>query len=148
MEVIKQNHKEVTVNVGEEVQLTCTADVRVTGCSFIAPGDRYQRYRYYPMFIGAVFEDGRIKEQTLNPDDCSMVITKIQESDNGQWECTVAGRDSLSGDLASGSENINVVVVTGKNVPLMKTVKNVLLIKAKNINIRNFFKTGENVLLI
>ena len=123
MEVIKQNHKEVTVKVGEEVQLTCTADVRVTGCSFIAPGGRS-----YPMFNSGyyytqLFEDDRIKEQILNPDDCSMVITKIQESDNGQWECTVAGRDSLSGDFASGSENINVVVVTGKMSHLLELVK-------------------------
>ena len=39
-----------------------------------------------------------------------MVITNIQESDNGQWECTVSGKDSLTGDFAVGSENINVVV--------------------------------------
>ena len=56
------------------------------------------------------FYDGRIKQQTLNPDDCSMIITNVQESDNGQWECTVSGKDSLSGDFAVGSENINVVV--------------------------------------
>ena len=88
MEVIKQNHKEVTVKVGEEVQLTCTADVEALGCTFRTPGGKT-----YSMFKDA-FYDGRIKQQTLNPEDCSMVITNIQESDNGQWQCTVSGKDS------------------------------------------------------
>jgi len=104
VEVIKQNHKEVTVKVGEEVQLTCTADVEALGCTFRTPGGKT-----YSMFKDA-FYDGRIKQQTLKPEDCSMVITNIQESDNGQWECTVSGKDSLTGDFAVGSENINVVV--------------------------------------
>jgi len=105
VEVIKQNHKEVTVKEGEQVQLTCTADVEALGCTFRTPGGDS-----YPMFKDAAYEGGRIKQQTLDPADCSIVISNIRESDNGQWECTVSGKDSVSQDYAVGSENINVVV--------------------------------------
>ena len=39
-----------------------------------------------------------------------MKITNILESDNGQWECTVSGKDAQTGDFAVGEENINVIV--------------------------------------
>ena len=62
------------------------------------------------MIKDSKYDGGRIQQQTLEPEDCSMVITQIQESDNGQWECTVSGKDSQTGDFAVGTENINVVV--------------------------------------
>jgi len=105
VEVIKQNHKEVTLKEGDEVTLTCTADVEALGCTFRSPGGTS-----YQMIKDSKYDGGRIQQQTLEPEDCSMVITQIQESDNGQWECTVSGKDSQTGDFAVGTENINVVV--------------------------------------
>jgi len=105
VKVIEQNHKEVTLKEGDEVELICSADVEALGCTFRTPGGKT-----YSMIKDASYDGGRIKQQTLGANDCSMKITNILESDNGQWECTVSGKDAQTGDFAVGEENIKVVV--------------------------------------
>ena len=55
-------------------------------------------------FRGAAYEEGRIQQKELNPNDCAMKITSIRQSDNGVWNCNVTARDS----------NGNYDIVTGK----------------------------------
>lgn len=101
---VKQNHKEVTVKEGDEVQLTCSSDVEALGCTFTTPSGVP-----YLMLKGASYENGRIVQTDLDPKDCAMKITDIQEIDNGEWKCTITGKGQ-SGSFEIGNGLVQVVV--------------------------------------
>ena len=99
------NQTEIVVKKGEEVELVCTSSKsEALGCSFKSPAEHN-----YNMLRGAAYEEGRIQQKELNPNDCAMKITNIRQSDNGIWKCNVTARDS-NGEYDIGTGNINLVV--------------------------------------
>ena len=99
------NHKEIVVQKGEEIVLKCTSSKpEALGCSFKSPAEHT-----YNMLRGAAYEDTRIQQMELNPNDCAMKITNIRQSDNGAWHCNVTAKDS-NGEYDIGEGKINVVV--------------------------------------
>jgi hypothetical protein len=48
VKIVEQNHHEVTVKVGDEVSLVCTAETQVKACNFRDP-----KGNTYPIFEGA-----------------------------------------------------------------------------------------------
>ena len=70
---------EIVVQKGEEIVLKCsTSQTEALGCAFKSPAEHG-----YNMLRGAAYEDGRIQQKELNPNDCAMKITNIRQSDNG-----------------------------------------------------------------
>ena len=99
------NQTEIVVKKGEEVELVCTSSKsEALGCSFKSPAEHN-----YNMLRGAAYEEGRIQQKELNPNDCAMKITNIRQSDNGIWKCNVTARDS-NGEYDIGTGNVNLVV--------------------------------------
>ena len=68
------NQTEIVVKKGEEVELVCTSSKsEALGCSFKSPAEHN-----YIMLMGAAYEEGRIQQKELNPNDCAMKITNIR----------------------------------------------------------------------
>ena len=68
------NQTEIVVKKGEEVELVCTSSKsEALGCSFKSPAEHN-----YVMLMGAAYEEGRIQQKELNPNDCAMKITNIR----------------------------------------------------------------------
>ena len=68
------NQTEIVVKKGEEVELVCTSSKsEALGCSFKSPAEHN-----YNMLRGAAYEEGRIQQKELNPNDCAMKITNIR----------------------------------------------------------------------
>ena len=61
------------------------------------------------MLRGAAYEEGRIQQLELNPNDCSLKITNIIQADNGDWNCNVTSK-LPSGDYDVGTNKIQVIV--------------------------------------
>jgi len=101
---ISQNQKELTANLGDEVQLVCSSTVEAVGCTFRSP-----KNKPYNMLPGAQYEGGRIKQTAITPNDCAMTLSDVQEIDNGDWECTVTGKKD-NGDYDSGTGHVHVTV--------------------------------------
>merc|ERR1712110_720125 len=73
------NHDEITVKLGDEVELVCSSEFEALGCSFRSP-----LQTPYNLLKGAKYEQGWIEQsETGNPNDCAMKITDIKETDNG-----------------------------------------------------------------
>jgi len=103
--VLRQNHEEITVKTGDAAELVCTSDHEALGCSFRSPVDQP-----YNLLKGANYEQGRIQQyETDNPKDCAMKIDRIEESDNGEWECSVTAKGP-TGDYQIGKGKVQVVV--------------------------------------
>ena len=69
------NQTEIVVKKGEEVELVCTSSKsEALGCSFKSPAEHN-----YNMLRGAAYEEGRIQQKELNPNDCAMKITNIRQ---------------------------------------------------------------------
>ena len=83
------NHKKVVLKKGDEVDLICSSDSEALGCSFKSPAGHN-----YNMLRGAAYEDGRIHQKELNPNDCAMKITNIIQADDGNWHCNVTSKHS------------------------------------------------------
>ena len=99
------NHKEIVVQKGEEIVLKCsTSQTEALGCVFKSPAEHG-----YNMLRGAAYEDGRIQQKELNPNDCAIKITNIRQSDNGAWHCNVTAKDT-NNQYDIGEGKINVIV--------------------------------------
>ena len=62
VKIIEQNHHEVTVKVGDEVSLVCTAETQVKACNFRDPAGNT-----FPIFEGARYAlDFPMYSQNLN----------------------------------------------------------------------------------
>ena len=46
----------------------------------------------YNMLRGAAYEEGRIQQLELNPNDCGMKIKNVIQADNGDWHCNVTSK--------------------------------------------------------
>merc|ERR1712079_608874 len=73
-------------------------------CSFRSPTETP-----YNLIKGAKYEQGRVVQSEIGPNDCAMKITDIKETDNGEWECSVTAKGS-NGDLESGIGNVKIIV--------------------------------------
>ena len=97
--------KEIIAKKGEDVELICSSTKsQALGCSFKSPAEED-----YNMLRGAAYEEGRIQQKELNPNDCAMKITNIRQSDNGIWSCNVTAKDS-NGEYDIGNGEINLIV--------------------------------------
>ena len=75
------NQTEIVVKKGEEVELVCTSSKsEALGCSFKSPAEHN-----YNMLRGAAYEEGRIQQKELNPNDCAMKITNIRQGALKVW---------------------------------------------------------------
>lgn len=75
------NQTEIVVKKGEEVELVCTSSKsEALGCSFKSPAEHN-----YNMLRGAAYEEGRIQQKELNPNDCAMKITNIRQGPLKIW---------------------------------------------------------------
>ena len=45
---------------------------------------------------GAAYEEGRIQQKEINPNDCAMKIKNVIQADDGNWNCNVTSK--LSND--------------------------------------------------
>ena len=69
--VVKKS--EIVVRKGVDVELICfTTTSKALGCSFKSPTDEI-----YNVIWGATYEDGRIQQIDLNPNDCAMKINIV-----------------------------------------------------------------------
>jgi len=102
---LTQNHEKVEAKSGDVVDLICsTNNVVAQGCTFRSP-----KQKSYNMLKGATYEQGRISQRELTPNDCAMKINRVEEKDNGEWECSVTGKGE-SGDYEVGAGKVQVVV--------------------------------------
>ena len=102
--VMHLNHEKITTKKGMEVELICSTDSEALGCSFRSPAEHN-----YNMLRGAAYEEGRIQQKELNPNDCAMRITKIRQSDNGEWKCNVTAKNT-NGEYEIVSGKIQMIV--------------------------------------
>jgi len=102
--VVTQNHEEITVKQGDEAELVCSSEFEALACSFRSPTETP-----YNLIKGAKYEQGRVVQSEIGPNDCAMKITDIKETDNGEWECSVTAKGS-NGDLESGIGNVKIIV--------------------------------------
>ena len=72
-----------------EVDLICSTDSEALGCSFKSPAEHN-----YNMLRGAAYEEGRIQQKEMNLKDCALRITRVRQSDNGDWKCNVTAKDA------------------------------------------------------
>ena len=101
--VVKQ--KVIVAKKGEDVELVCSSSQsQALGCSFKSPADED-----YNMLRGAAYEEGRIQQKELKPNDCAMKIANIRQSDNGIWNCNVTAKD-INGEYDIGTGAINLIV--------------------------------------
>ena len=63
----------------------------------------------YSICIFFRYEQGRVVQSEIGPNDCAMKITDIRETDNGEWECSVTAKGA-NGDLESGIGNVKIIV--------------------------------------
>ena len=97
--------KEIVAKKGEDVELICSSSKsQALGCSFKSPAEED-----YNMLRGAAYEEGRIQQKEINPNDCAMKITNIRQSDHGIWSCNVTAKDT-NGEYDIGNGEINLIV--------------------------------------
>ena len=99
--------KEVVTRIGEEVELKCKANSGKVGCSFTSPlGKSFIMSNKH-----ASDEGGRIQAvKTEKDSNCTMKITEIRQSDNGNWQCNVTCTKCDSGKYDVGVNTISVIV--------------------------------------
>jgi hypothetical protein len=104
---ITVEEKEIVTRIGEAVQLSCSAEAGKVGCSFLSPLGR-------PFIMNSpqsTDEEGRIQAvETKKPNNCTMKITEIRQSDNGNWRCNVTCTKCDSGKYDVGVNVISVIV--------------------------------------
>lgn len=105
VKVVQQNHEDITAKLGEQVELICTADVDAEACSFRTP-----KGKTLTMFSGVAYDEGRIKQKGNTKKDCGLEITDVRDKDNGEWECTVTGKDLRTNEYATGTGVVKVTV--------------------------------------
>ena len=106
LEVIVEE-KEIVTRIGEAVQLSCSAESGKVGCSFMSPLNK-------PFIMNspqAADEGGRLQAvETNKPNNCTMKITEIRQSDNGTWRCNVTCTKCDQGKYDVGVNAIIVIV--------------------------------------
>ena len=107
LEVIVEE-KEIVTRIGEAVKLSCSAEWNEkVGCSFMSPLGK-------PFIMNspqAADEGGRIQAvETKKPNNCTMKITEIRQSDNGNWKCNVTCTKCDNGKYDVGVNVISVIV--------------------------------------
>ena len=99
--------KEIVTRIGEAVHLSCSTESGIVGCSFMSPLGK-------PFIMNspqAAAEGGRIQAvETNKPNNCTMKITEIRQSDNGNWRCNVTCNKCDYGRYAVGVNVISVIV--------------------------------------
>ena len=119
--VISKNHESLSVEVGEEMILICTADVEALACVFRGPYDSVRRKQSYSMLMikGAKYENDRVQQYGIDKEDCGMKITSVDEYDYGEWECSITGKNKVNGNLeeAKGFIQVNVGLGNGSATP-------------------------------
>jgi len=102
---VSVHKKEIVAKKGEDVELICSSSKsQALGCSFKSPAEED-----YNMLRGAAYEEGRIQQKEINPNDCAMKITNIRQSDHGIWSCNVTAKDK-NGEYDIGNGEINLIV--------------------------------------
>ena len=106
MDVIVEE-KEIVTRIGEAVHLSCSAESGKVGCSFKSPLGK-------PFIMNsdqAADEGGRIQAvKTKKDSNCTMKITEIRQSDNGNWRCNITCTKCDSGKYDVGVNIISVIV--------------------------------------
>ena len=101
------DEKEIVTRIGEAVQLSCSAEAGKVGCAFLSPLGK-------PFIINsdqAADEGGRIQAvKTEKDSNCTMKITEIRQSDNGNWQCNVTCTKCDNGRYDVGVNVISVIV--------------------------------------
>ena len=98
--------KEIVTRIGEAVHLSCLAESGKVGCSFMSPLGK-------PFIMNspqAADEGGRIQAVKKKPSNCTMKITEIRQSDNGNWQCNVTCNKCDNGKYDVGTNVIRVIV--------------------------------------
>ena len=84
------NNEIITTQKGMEVEFVCSTISEALGCSFKSPTEQT-----YNMLRGAAYEEGRIQQKELKPNNCAMKITKVRSSDNSDWRCNVTAKSFI-----------------------------------------------------
>ena len=104
---VNVTEKEIVTRIGEAVHLSCSAESGKVGCSFKSPLGK-------PFIMNsdqAADEGGRIQAvKTEKDSNCTMKITEIRQSDNGNWQCNVTCNKCDSGKYDVGVNTISVIV--------------------------------------
>jgi len=89
------------------VTLVCTASDKIRSCSWSTPYGKT-----YPLESGLMAEGGRLLHFTKDKDrECGVLITNIEEKDNGRWKCNVGVVENSEVSTASGMANITIATV-------------------------------------
>ena len=99
--------KKVETEIGGQVQLNCKAKSGKVGCSFTSPLGK----SFIMNSPQAADEGGRIQAVDTQNGNCTMKITEIKQSDNGNWRCNVTCTKCDNGKYDVGVNFINVIVV-------------------------------------
>ena len=105
LEVIVEE-KEIVTRIGEAVHLSCSAESGKVGCSFMSPRGK----AFIMNSPQAADEGGRIQAVKKKPSNCTMKITEIRQSDNGNWQCNVTCNKCDNGKYDVGTNVIRVIV--------------------------------------
>merc|ERR1712060_546904 len=91
-------------NDESNVTLVCTASDKIRSCSWSTPYGKT-----YPLETGLMAEGGRLLHFTKDKDrECGVLITNIEEKDNGRWKCNVGVVENSEVSTASGMANITI----------------------------------------
>jgi len=86
------------------VTLVCTASDKIRSCSWSTPYGKT-----YPLESGLMAEGGRLLHFTTDKDkECGVLITNIEDKDNGRWKCNVGVVENSEVSTASGMANISI----------------------------------------
>ena len=99
--------EEAVLKVGEEAVLTCTADVKVDGCSFY--GGKEKNGYTLSKDGGAWYKPDGIKVNSTGENECSMKILKLDHIHNGEWRCDITHCND-NNDCDAKSETIDLIV--------------------------------------
>jgi hypothetical protein len=110
---ITKKNDALTVKIGDQYELLCTADAEPKACTFIKPTGET-----YVMWAGAAYENQRITQHgSLAKKECGITVKDAEEEDNGVWKCNIAAQ-AQGGSVTQDAEITITVAVPPTSVAL------------------------------
>ena len=111
--------EKAVLKVGQEAVLTCTADIKVDGCSFYGGLKKEDGYTLNNKEIK--YKDDGIEAASTDENDCSMKILSLDHVHNGEWKCVVT---VCNPDCDMKDETIDLIVAQKPSQTYLETADN------------------------
>lgn len=77
------------------------------------------------MLRGAAYEEGRIQQLELSPNDCGMKIKNVIQADNGDWHCNVTSKGIYNrlAQIILSERQCHYLLIDEKKQPIVSNLK-------------------------